>query len=161
MGFFGVVRVNGVPRFTTGQVVVPDGQSLAPGLGFAGQTTLGLIRDGANSITVTRNGLEYLSFNSGVGVAAELSRGYGWANSTASTSAVDTFIGRSAANTVSFQDTVATTNASTVLLGSVDFRQVASTFAQTATITNGPRAANPVAWVEVRVGGSTGRVPVW
>lgn len=43
----------------------------------------------------------------------------------------------------------------------VNFTPAASTFAQTATITNGPRAANPVAWVEVKVAGSTGRIPVW
>lgn len=45
----------------------------------------------------------------------------------------------------------------------LDFGQTASTFAQTATLTNGPRAANPVAWVEVsyNAGGSTGRIPIW
>lgn len=45
----------------------------------------------------------------------------------------------------------------------LDFGQTASTFAQTATITNGPRAANPVAWVEVsyNAGASTGRIPIW
>lgn len=42
-----------------------------------------------------------------------------------------------------------------------NFGQPLSTFAQTATITNGPRAANPIAWVEVQVNGSSGRVPVW
>jgi len=43
----------------------------------------------------------------------------------------------------------------------VNFQPAASTFAQTATITNGPRAANPIAWVEVQVNGSSGRIPVW
>lgn len=45
----------------------------------------------------------------------------------------------------------------------LDFGQTASTFAQTATLTNGPRAANPVTWVEVSFngGGSTGRIPIW
>lgn len=45
----------------------------------------------------------------------------------------------------------------------LDFGQTASTFGSIATITNGPRAANPVAWVEVsyNAGGSTGRIPIW
>jgi hypothetical protein len=45
------------------------------------------------------------------------------------------------------------------------YAQVLSTFAQAATITNGPRAANPVTWVEVQYGTagaeSTGRIPIW
>lgn len=43
----------------------------------------------------------------------------------------------------------------------IDYRQAASTFASIATMTNGPRAANPVAWLEVQVNGSSGRIPVW
>jgi hypothetical protein len=61
------------------------------------------------------------------------------------------FVTREAPNTIKIFDN--STNASTVLLGSIDFRQAASTFAQTATITNGPRAANPQAWLEVKRGG--------
>ncbi len=39
---------------------------------------------------------------------------------------------------------------------------VVSTFAQAATLLNGPRAANPVTWVKVGYStGSTGRMPVW
>ena len=49
------------------------------------------------------------------------------------------------------------------LIGQVDFPGTASTFAQTATITNGPRAANPVNWVKVKYnsGASSGRMPIW
>lgn len=50
----------------------------------------------------------------------------------------------------------------TNVIGKLDFTVAASTFAQTATITNGPRAANPVNWVEVSYnGGTTGRIPIW
>ena len=48
------------------------------------------------------------------------------------------------------------------VIGKLDFTVAASTFAQTATMTNGPRAANPVNWVEVSYnGGTTGRIPIW
>jgi len=71
-----------------------------------------------------------------------------------------TFIQSTADGSISFYDHALSTFA-TAQLKSVNFVIPASTFAQTATITNGPRAANPVAWVEVFVAGSSGRVPVW
>lgn len=158
MGFFGVVRVNGVPRFGM-PIVVTDGSANSPSIGFASQPGLGWYRSAANQIALANSGASTpppVSMDQGINISA--SGQLVWTGSSA-TAAGTAVLRQEAANTFKFYD--GTTNASTVLLGAVDFRQTASTFAQTATITNGPRAANPVAWVEVKVLGSTGRVPVW
>lgn len=53
-------------------------------------------------------------------------------------------------------------SAATVIAKAFAFTPAASTFAQTATITNGPRAANPVAWARVLYNEtSSGRIPIW
>lgn len=70
------------------------------------------------------------------------------------------FIQSTADGSISFYDHTLSTFA-TAQLKSVNFVIPASTFASIATITNGPRAANPISWVEVFVAGSSGRVPVW
>ena len=158
MGFFGVVRVNGVPRFTSKQVLFPDGTAALPGVAFTSQPGIGLQLFDAAGFSVNTLGVQRMYFGAGISMDSDLS--LRWTNSaTNPNTTTDLSVVREAANTVKFFD--GSTNASTVLLGSIDIRQTASTFAQTATITNGPRAANPVAWIEVKVSGSTGRIPVW
>ena len=150
MAYFGMVRVNGraAVQFSAGTITSP---SVA-----VGQSNVGWYQGAADDMHAAITGTDIVRI-SAVGPIVNSGLGLFWGS--AGVWSADTAINREAANTVKFYD--GSTNASTVLLGSVDFRQTASTFAQTATITNGPRAANPVAWVEVKVAGSTGRVPVW
>ena len=73
----------------------------------------------------------------------------------------DTIFQRIAANRAGLYD--GSTTAGTLRLGILEFSAAASTFSQSATITNGPRAANPVSWHEVTYnnGASTGRIAIW
>jgi hypothetical protein len=152
MGLFGV-RVNGAAR-----ILLTNGTATQPSLSFGAEPTLGLQRTSAETLAITDNGTRLFGFLTtalNLRGAADLV----WTNGDAISGTGDTFLHREAANTVKFFD--GSTTASTVLVGSVDFRQANSTFAATATMTNGPRAANPIAWLEVKVSGSTGRIPVW
>lgn len=112
-----------------------NGQWLVPTLQVQGGSTFG------GGVTVS-------SGNMAVGSAGAI----GWLSAGIMTSPGD--------STIAMQNFAQSTYASLQAL-EVDFRQAASTFAQTATITNGPRAANPIAWVQVRVNGTTGRMAIW
>lgn len=147
MGLYGV-RVNGRMAFS-----MTAGTAGAPSIAFT--SNKGIYYDGTG-VAVTQAGTQAVGFTN---AAMALANGFPLAWSATAPGSADLFATREAANTLKLFD--GSTNASTVLLGAVDFRQVASTFAQAATILNGPRAANPVAWVEVRVSGTTGRIPVW
>lgn len=160
MGLFGV-RVNGVPRFTGGSEQFPAGTSAIPGVAI-GEPNSGFWQRGSGIIGLTLAGTHHADFaRSGGNVWASVASdvAVGWSSGDPSSAAPDVTIVREAPNTLKIFN--GSTAASTVLLGAIDFRQTASTFAQAATILNGPRAANPVAWVEVRVSGTTGRIPVW
>jgi hypothetical protein len=151
MAYFGMVRVNGLARF-------PGGTAAAPGITVGNGA--GIYSGSQNILSFSLGGNDYLDLTGGQArfPSNEVVGWNGTANNASGT-VIDTAIVREAANTVKFFDN--STNGSTVLLGSVDFRQTASTFAQTATMTNAPRAANPIAWVEVKVSGSTGRMAIW
>lgn len=132
MGFW--TYVNGVPTYNGAMNVV--GNQTITGT----QTVTGNIAGGAG-----------LTLSAG-DVVLPASRFISWSGRSAISSTVD--------GSVEFINNSGSTYAN-VLVQDVDFRQPGSTFGSIATMTNGPRAANPVAWVEVKVAGSTGRVPVW
>lgn len=131
MSLFGV-RKNGVPTYL-GAMVVTTLQTVSHSTIGGNLVVVGDVTGGAN-LTAAAGG--FVAFSG------------------------RTIMGSASDGKVSFQNNAASTYAD-ILVKDVDFRQPASTFAQVATMTNGPRAANPVAWVEVMVAGSTGRMPVW
>lgn len=157
MGLFGVT-VNGQPRFN-GTILAGDGTGSLASLGFTSEPDIGFIHVSANTMGFINAGAVQALFQNNL---IQLGSGgsFAWCTTAdASGAAADTKIIRQAANTVEFFD--GSTTASTVLLGVVDFRQTVSTFAQTGTLTNAPAGTNPTAWIEVRVGGSTKRIPAW
>jgi hypothetical protein len=162
MSFFGPVIRNGQMTFSgtvnvTGSLLSGDGTATQNGIGFAADPGTGFLRSGGGVTIYNSQGGNSIAFgNAGI---LTLSSAGSIQFGSVGLGTADLSIIRQAPNTVKFFD--GSTNGSTVLLGAVDFRQSNSTFAQTATITNGPRAANPVTWVEVKVGGSSGRIPVW
>ena len=137
MSLFGV-RVNGAPVLP--RLLLQDGTAAAPALAFVSEPSNGMYRPGA-----TRTGFA----NSG-GLQAQVNGDF-----------LDAAItGAGGIRMGSSQNTLA------VMLNgdaTLSFSAAASTFAATATMTNGPRAANPVHWVEVKYAGgaSTGRIPIW
>lgn len=178
MGLFGV-RVNGIPRWQSGSTSAPI------------QTKTGLaVNSSAGAVTVYHAGtptaadqeLVALRFTANFGEVGTEKVGSGSSRAfrvksanailfnTAGADAwqVDASAGnlRPASSAVTPQIGSSVTPIGNVYLAAaakLDFGQTVSTFAQTATMTNGPRAANPVTWVEVSYNGgaSTGRMPIW
>jgi hypothetical protein len=161
MSFFGWVIRNGQLSFSGNPVAFADGTASAPSITFASDQTKGFVKT-ATGIGVAGFGglsVELVGGSAGtIGLSSAAS--IGWESGTIGT-AQDTIIKRIGPNRLQLFD--GSTTAGTIRLGVPEFSQAASTFAQTATITNGPRAANPVTWLEVSYanGASTGRIPIW
>ena len=159
MAQFGV-RVNGSPRWVGSNVQLPAGTLTAPGVSV-GRPGLGFYQPSANTIAFANDAATNnppISFSQGIGLSSGSQLVWTATNSTANG---QTVIQQIAANRLQIFD--GTTTAGTIRQGIPEFSQTASTFAQTATITNGPRAANPVTWLEVTFnnGASSGRIPIW
>jgi hypothetical protein len=152
MSYFGPVIVNGRSLF-------PAGSLSQPGISFQSAPNTGLRLLGAYVQTVS-GGAPIIetgplgTFMTSTGIMA-------WASGADPNGGADTYLQRIAANRLGLFD--GSTTAGDLRVGRIEFAPAASTFAQTATITNGPRAANPVNWAEVTYnnGASTGRIPIW
>lgn len=161
MGLY-AIRKNGQLQLGGGLLVVSGSTSVAA-ISFTDVTKpAGIYEPSSGHVGLVNNGVNTASFAQGemrMAAATVLS----WNNNVnASAAAPDTQIQRIAANRIGIIGADSTT-AGTIRAGTFEFSAAASTFAQTATITNGPRAANPVSWVRVTFnnGGSSGRVPIW
>ena len=154
MGFWGV-RVNGRPLFQTGTRLVPS-------LAFIGATGYGAHYNSTWGMTFDANSSAVMAINA-VGTALGTTGFYGWGNNDIidNASAFDTILAKESAGIVGIRTANLSTAHGDLQLNLVDFRVAASTFGQSATITNGPAASNPTAWVEIKVNGSTKRIPAW
>jgi hypothetical protein len=166
MTYFGWSLRNGALAFggpitAGGSVSVPIGSTSAPGLIVGGGKSGISAAANGQSLQMVANGIVEEFITAGeVRHASDVD--LSWSSSTSAVGAAsDTFFRRIGANRLSVYD--GSTTAGTIRLGIPEFSQAASTFAQTATITNGPRAANPVHWLEVTFnnGASSGRIPIW